>query len=430
MKNNLEYTMLLTLFLWVGCSTIPSAMNMPAKLAGETSTPKPLPELPTPTPTILKAPGKQCLGSQQTFPSNIVGQFVLSGYYDLYKPGLELHKSSSYILIPASGNKLQLPQENGDELSSFVVSPDRKWLVYYAQQSGKSGQWFVIGNDGKLLKQYPGKEYPQGDWQVVVGWIDDEHLLISKFAKENPYPSIVFDPFSGKNHDELLPNFPGIYSGRPWMDWGRYASTETIYNSDLSLVIYPTSATTKNPISKIILWDIKAKKTLAEVRDPWASSSTPLWSPRGKDFIVDAPIAYELDHPNQDELMRVGVDGKVERLTHLLDLYDEVQILNFSQSLDGRYIALWFYHGASSSNVKIYQLAIFDTKTEQTKIACVNTIARAFPPVWSPSGYQLLAAGYLDNLDNYGTVFIDVENSVLAQVEKGVIPVGWMAEPP
>ena len=52
-----------------------------------------------------------------------------------------------------------------------------------------------------------------------------------------------------------------------------------------------------------------------------------------------------------------------------------------------------------------------------------------FPPVWSPSEHQLLVDGTFDSLDNYGTIFVDVESGLLAQVEKGAVPEGWLVKP-
>jgi len=46
-----------------------------------------------------------------------------------------------------------------------------------------------------------------------------------------------------------------------------------------------------------------------------------------------------------------------------------------------------------------------------------------------PQPVQLLAACYLDTIDNHGTIFVDVDSGILSRVEKGVVPVGWMVNP-
>ena len=435
MSKFFRYIMLINLAVLIGCSSVTPPIQLwtttpiasPEKTATISS---PTPSLPLPTPVVSTLPTTssvgQCIGSQQNLPTNIDGEFVLSGNYALLVHGIQLHQSPSYILTPATGGKLPIPLKSEDEHIDFSVSPNKKWLAYYVPKTGRNGQLILIGNDGKTQKTYP-----TVGWWGVMGWIDDDRLLISKLAAENPFTSFVFDPFKGNLEKELPPNYPGIYTGGPSMDsWGVYGLPETVYNSDLSMVVYP-----KDP-NNIILWDIKAKKEIAQIKDYGPYSKAPLWLGNGKQFIINISIVEESENTYREEIMSVSTDGSINRLTHMVDQYGSADIDEYSESADGRFIAFWFRRVVPLSG--IFQLAIYDTQTEKTKILCVNSGTYLHAPVWSPSSHQLLAAGFLENVGNlledadkynYGTVFVDVDNESLSLVEKDVIPVGWMVNP-
>ena len=217
-------------------------------------------QVPLPTSTgegiLPTAAADQCFGSRENLPVGVDGLFVLSGNYYLYRPGLELHRSPSYILMASTQNKIQLPQTENPETEDFVVSPDKKQVAYLVPDTDdmRNGRLLMIGNNGKLSK-----EYAVRGWFSVVGWINERRLLISKLAETYPFPAVIFDPVSGKEV-ELPPNYPDIHVGRPGLfTWDRYVTIETEYSPDLDFVVYP-----KTP-NEIILWDIIAKKRIAVV---------------------------------------------------------------------------------------------------------------------------------------------------------------------
>ena len=419
-------TTFLSLSLLASCSrpaAISDSLQTQEVLQTLTSTTIPFVIRSTPIPTLAgtspTAIVSQCLGSKQDRPTNLSGEFVLSGNYIIYQPERELHQSPSYILMPATNQKIPLGSTNSGNLSNFIVSPNRKMLSYFTPTSNSGGKWNIVGNDGNFIKELPGKPYPEGNWQAVIEWIDDNHLLISKFSKNNPYPSIVFNPSTGKTEQVLQPDYPDIFLGPSGMlsTWRAYSLTETVYSPDLTMVVYP-----QNP-SKIILWDVKNKKLIAEITDPTSLTHAPLWLSGGKEFVIDVTSSNSQEHWYRDELVSVGVDGQVRQLTHLADQFTDVFIQQYSESADGRFIAIWFNQVGKPS-----QLAIYDTVSKETKVYCINAGGYT-APVWSPSGHQLLVDGYFDSIDDYGTILVDVDRDLLAQVEKGVIPVGWMLSP-
>lgn len=424
MKTIISYSVLVSLILLTSCSpaspTYQSPENTVTALPHKTQTTSP----PMAFPPTVSSTGstEQCMGSQQDLPKNIEGEVILGGQSYLYQPSLNLQDTPPFILAFSTSERLTLPQKNGDEVRDFSVSPDKKWLAYYAHQSGTVSKVYIVGNDGTLFN-----EYPADSWWGVLGWLDNNHLLISKLTNQNPYPSLIFNPFTGEIGKELLPNYPDIFSGNPveLSTWNRYQLSEAVYNSELSLVAYPTNSTIENPSRRIVVWDLKDNKVLNEISDTWATSRAPLWLSNNQYFIVNISVSQDINHPYKDELISMRSDGLIKQLTHLADLpYMNVAIQNYSESADGRYIAFWFAQIRSGPS----RLAIYDTVTETTKVFC-TIVGGYVPPVWSPSEYQFLVDGTFDKLDNYGTVFVDVKNELLAQLESGVIPIGWMVSP-
>lgn len=372
----------------------------------------------TPTPNhepTSTASAGECLGFRQNLPKNLDGEVVLGGKSSINQPGLELQGVETYLLSLRTGNKIILPEQNGNRLQDILVSPDKKWLVYATKQSGIEGYVYIMANDGTLFKKYPAS-----DWWSILGWIDNNQLLISKLSDQNPYPTLVFNLFTGVIEQELMPTYPEIfkgYSGELYT-WGRYYLSETVYKPDLTMLVYP-----KDP-NTIVLWDIKANKEIVELKDASTYSQAPLWLSNRKSFIVDITGKNTIDNWFQDELMMVGIDGQVQQLTNLVDEYQDVAIQNYSESADGRYIAFWFAQVNSGTS----KLGIYDMVTNDTRIVC-EVVGGFVPPVWSPSKHQLLVDATFDSPDHYGVILIDVDSGILAEVENGVIPVGWMFAP-
>jgi hypothetical protein len=302
---------LLTFVLLASCAPVTPTNQQPVSIL--TASPDPTLAISQPTassPTTLPTgSAEQCLGSRQNLPENLQGGIVLSGKNSLYQPALKLRDTLPYILVLATGDKLTLPQKSGDEIGNFLVSPDKKWLAYYTQQPGTEGAVYIVGNDVTKFKKYSAS-----NWWGLLGWLDNNRLLISKFGgRQNPYSSIIFDLFTGKTEQELVPNYPDIFKGYSGelSTWDKYQLPETVYNPDLSMVVYP-----KNP-NTIILLDIIAKKGIAEITDSSASSHAPLWLSNMKEFIIDITSKNTADRWYQDELISVGIDGQIRQLTFI-----------------------------------------------------------------------------------------------------------------
>ena len=345
------------------------------------------------------------------------GVIVLAGKNSIELPRFEFRDTPPFMLVLETGDKLFLFQDGEDnEIMDFAKSPDKRWLTYYVQHSGVTGSVYVVSNDGTLSRRYS-----VDDWWNILDWLDNNRLFVTKFSGQNPYSTLIFNPFTGNTEQELSPNYPNIFAGYSGelSTWGEYQLSETVYSTDLSMVVYP-----KSPNS-IVLWDVGTQKEIAEINDLSAASHAPIWLSNGKEFIVDITFANTPDRWYQDELVSVNPDGRIKQLTNLADLpYKNVSIQNFSKSADGRYIAFWFVQINSGPS----RLALYDSLKEDTKVFC-SLVGGYLPPVWSPYGYQLIVDGTFDKLENYGAIFIDVNTQTMAQIENGVVPFGWMISP-
>ncbi|MEK6754353.1 MAG: hypothetical protein AABZ00_19015 [Chloroflexota bacterium] len=419
MKNKIVFA-ILSFCLLVSCYTsLPENPTQSAtRISPNDIAPTANPEIATAAPSeMMPTSVSECFGYQGNLLENLQGRAIFGGENTLFSPMIELSESPAYLLILESGIKLALPSSDGDQLRDFSVSPDKKWLAYRTELSDGSGEVYVIGNDGDLFKKYP-----MADWWSLMDWLDNDHLLVSKISKQNPYSTLIFNPFTGETEKELVANYPDIfkgYSGELY-SWDQYGLSEAVYNQNLNMVIYP-----KTPIT-LVLYNMSTQNKIVEIADDSASSQAPMWLSNGREFIVDITTNNSTGDQYQDELFKIDINGNMEQLTNLLDLgYSNVAIQNFGESSDGQYVAFWFAQiGLGPS-----RLAVLDLMTLNVKVFC-DLAGGLMPPAWSPNNeHELLVDGTFGGLENYGTIFVDVDSGLTAQVEKGVIPLGWLIDP-
>jgi len=129
----------------------------------------------------------------------------------------------------------------------------------------------------------------------------------------------------------LLPDFPGM-EDLTFLDWS--GSGKTVYNRSLTEVVYPTLGETGHAY---ILWDIQKKKIIANLPTRDFSPDGPKWSPNGDGFVVVA--TGDNVSLGKNEFFWVGADGKILQLTSFRNKYSTIDILMWSWSPDGKYIA-------------------------------------------------------------------------------------------
>jgi len=431
----------LNLFL-VGCSgtftptsivptetegTIPATATSMPIVTSTSVLPTVLPTLASPTSTPNSKVKVRCLEIAQEHSLDIEGRLVLAAEGDASR--------SSYLLDMKTGDQILLPQSANESLLSLVVSPDKKWLAYRKYDALTNTSQIVIStSEGK-----PQRIIPWGDsWREIAGWLDSEHLLISK-ESDRLDSLLVFNPFT-EQQQELLHKYDNIYNDQPSPDWERFAFSRTIYDSTLSRVIYPS---TIGENGAFVLWNIKDNEEIVNFSGAGLITygGTPKWSPDGQRFAINNAITTTLlEGEVPEELFSVSKDGEVIRLTYLTEYYSETSIGQFNWSPNGQYIAFWL-RAKPSSYPNPYsdpgpnptqRLAILDIAKHEVTNLCIPGGDVDTSLVWSPDSQQIVVENYYDpHFPGRSHVYlVDLTQGFAVTIAEDALPTGWMEAAP
>jgi len=382
------------------------------------------PDVTAPTTSTLEI---KCLELLTDLPAseNISGNIVLAEQ-DLYH--------SAYIL-QANGNKVFLPRNDGEVLSSWAVSPNNQWIAYYAENTTNEddSRLIILDAHGKQLLSKP---VSKREWWAIDSWADNEHLLIDKYQSlpdislATPLPVIVFNPFTGDEY-ELTPSYPDMVNLYPTFDWQEYGFSAAGYDPALTLVAYARND------GKVVLWDIQANHEINTMQGAAGFGNGPVWLSNGSQFIIDS-IPGATTSPAEDfwkeELYTMSRDGKIFRMTYLTNQFTGVSISGYQWSPDGSHVAFWLsvkpdnFPGLPSGLPTVDRLAILDITNQQVTLYCIPGSSDISRIVWSPSGKQLLV-NHMSGA-TYDTVLVNIEEGYATRVAENAIPLGWIVGEP
>ena len=355
-------------------------------------------------------------------PIKTEGMIVFSG---------EFYHSSSYLLDIQSGKKIPLGQSKDEKLTGFAVSTDQKWLAYQKINTQLGGAEIQIAaSNGKVVKAINWEK----SWRKIVGWVNGQTLLISKNRGENEIDSIItLNPFTGQQH-EILPNYPKMWIiwAEKAFTWGSFNTSGTIYNSDLTRVIYPISDEQK---SGVVLWSLPDQKEVVSLFGGFGNQ--PKWSPNQEGFIINLSVRYQGNTRTNEELFYVDKAGKVRQVTNLNEADGEASIGFFNWSPDGKAIAFWLSIEQDDNYPDIYpnspadypnRLAILNLVDGKVMDSCLPGDLNLSPPVWSLTGQYIAIEDYYDlELPFNGRVFlVDLLKGIAIKIAENVTPIGWM----
>lgn len=464
MKKKMKFLLYLYLiFIIEGCSgsisspTIPSALSESTKsvsvrassiftatLSGVvalTSTPiptsgfTPTAFIPTPTPFITPKPtpiippeSKLSVNCLEVLPSlpdwaEVNGNVILESRSETI--------TGTLIVNMKTGETRQLAA-NKELPYQFVISPDRKSTAYdnliYDKADNLIGKELVIADaDGKRLKVIPWDK----NWQSIRGITNDRSVLISYNVPgvngdmHYPFALLVFDPNTGRRMI-VNPDFPGYIRQAKipaWDGWGG-----VVYDPTASYAIYLKGIPDEiGDNYTFALWDVQNNRLsntfetiFLNLKLMSVASPMPVWSSDGSQFGL--PGQFFIGENIQFELFKVGLDGRVEQLTHLTNIAAPRGLV-FSWSPDNSKIAMYLY---AYSYMKADHAALLDLNSGQVYDYCIEKHGYSEKgPIWSPDGTQILINDeYAENHNR--VILIDVVKDFAAVIAQDMEVVGWM----
>jgi dipeptidyl aminopeptidase/acylaminoacyl peptidase len=332
-------------------------------------------------------------------------------------------------------NVYRFPREDGDRLSDFDVSPDRKHIVYL--HTSKTQDKLVIATaDG-----HPIWSQIRVTDSYYWNWFDNERL-IGSVIPHNGTPSLfLLNPFTGKRQ-ELRVDYPDskLFSDDPTgqsFHWRFRNGGLPVYDPTLTRALYPEcNSQCQDQLIRgnggvpIALWDVETNQVIARIMTMDDYGDTPVWTSDGKQFIIATNISTDKSHFYGSEFFAMSRDGELKQLTHFMDSHEVVNISNsYSLSPNGKLLAFWIW--TVPSRYEDTRLAVLNIETGQVINYCIQSYGSVYP-IWSPDGTQLLV--FVQDVQAQSiprAVLIDLLGNYAAQIAEAdyLVPVGWMVSP-
>ncbi|HLO18460.1 MAG TPA: WD40 repeat domain-containing protein [Anaerolineales bacterium] len=376
---------------------------------------------PTASPEAMKY---QCLDVTDRPPANYILKGTLVFDND--------DNTDAYFLNKDTNNVYRFRRGKHERLWGFEVSPDRKHIAYMRSTVDSPTMVAAVATaDGWPV-------WSQATNSFLWTWFDNERLVRFFFPENGSASLFLLNPFTHERQD-LQTDYPHseMFANKPIPRWRFTGGGFPIYDPLLTRVIYPESRSQiQGKGWPIALWDTEAGKLITRIitMDDWGE--TPLWTPDGKQFILATNLDPNRLYKPANEFFAVSRDGEARQLTHFLDSYQEINILDgYNLSPDGKRLAFWM--GAKPSRFDDFRLAVLNIETGEVTNYCVmggpfinHETTPLSDPMWSPDSTQLLVV----NRNPQDTkirrvVLIDLGHSYAAQIGEDVEPVGWMVSP-
>lgn len=422
---------LCSLFLISGCkkgnsesaiSATPFLGNPPLATAQQTLTNTELPKsnntltrvVSTTTPEQTLQPLKKCITLNRLVsqPPNIgtpnANRLVLREPDAPHK--IYLYDLSSGIDKPFHDDKIEGP----------FVSPDNSMIAFHDAPTLQNNKLIILGPDNNVHTQIPWDT----EWTAFWGWLDNEHLMVTKRAKEGNWTaSLIVLGLDDKSEVELisdeLPKFNNLFYFLNWQ------YNFVIYDPTLSYAVYP--AFDEDWKSILALSDVKKNEIIKTLSSPFDMVAQPIWSPDGTHVLVAGSGSDKLKKQHYynypQELFLADKDGKITQITHFVEQNVYGWFDGFNWSPNGQVIAYWFM----SLDEKNNKFGFINLKTMETTDYCMSEdiffIQRK--PVWSPDGNIALVSMINKDEDFYRMAWFDVDTKFGTYWDKKAELVGW-----
>jgi hypothetical protein len=318
-----------------------------------------------------------------------------------------------------NGETSDLPSES-PPLIDVTSSPSRDRLAFIAL--GEEGAYSValLNPDGTTSIVAPLLD----DWVALASWINNTTLLVRKSAAANGSlpPSVVLLDTPTGAYREIELDFPGFYA--PAADENLW-HTSAFIDPSVSRVAYVALG---EGDFEIRLWDLQEAKVIGEL-SPWNSAfGSPAWSSEGDRLFIPSYVSSELGDPRED-FYSLSFEGESSRVTHLSEGASAADIGTFEISPHGDQLAFWL-RGAAAEHETLHVL--IPGAPEEITDLCIlgnqdDSMSR--PPIWSPSGREVLVTTTLPGGGLTSVVLIDLERDIAAVVAQNMEAVSWIGEP-
>src|SRR3989304_1845640 len=271
-------------------------------------------------------------------------------------------------------------------------------------------------------------------WRKIAGWLDAQTLLISKNQGLNEIDSIVLlNLFTGQLA-EIAPSYPNMWI--IWVEkafnWGSFNTSGTIYDSQLTRVIYPISDEQK---SGVVLWDLADQKELTSLFGGFGNQ--PKWRPGEGGFIINLSVRFNSNVRMNEEFFYVDISGNVKQITNLNEADGDTSIGFFNWSPDGNFVAFWLSVEQAVNYPDIYphspvgypnRLGILNFDNGTVIDTCIPGDLSISPPIWSLDGQYLVTEDYYGtDFPFTGRVFLaNLSKNTVTIIAENVSPIGWM----
>jgi len=296
------------------------------------------------------------------------------------------------------------------------ISPNRYWISFEVNRIDDNGN--VIERKLAILDALGQSKTAMSwekNWGILRGWLDNDNIYIEGY--ETPLGTIFsIEPFVGTTK-ELTPTFTNIYNDYPPAIWSN------VPNSDLTLMLYPNSASAEEGIG-YTLWDIEARKRIWHEDSRIAPSVPPQWSSDYKSFAVNIAMDPIQDH---SEIFVFNNLGQMISQTDFGAKYSSVFVSRYmSWSPDGRYIAVWLGLGTENNQPEHPSLVLIDLNEGKAIDYCLQSFGVGSDIIWSNGGKWLITRP-----DDIGSnVLIDISDNKAYRIPlpiDGTIN-GWMTK--
>lgn len=338
-----------------------------------------------------------------------------------------------FAIDPNTGKQteqlLPYPASNSFIADDFSLSPDGKWLAYNLYDNNSVS--LVVEPSSNILTNSSQRRIIWSPSQPfhLEGWLSNENvLLVKNHSLENFGSTLIYNPFTGEQHEFFLEEMPNSLnqqygmSGSYLMDHGNL-----IPDPSLTKVVYPLAVEAEG--FQLALWDVENKKILVRLNYTLSQlSRDAFWAQDSRDFLI-----VGFSEQESTEWFQVTKNGAIHQITYFGEFLNDAEFNHPSRSWDGRYLTFQLIYNMRKNSKYLF----LDLNSQPLDGFCLNLggedSGSLHSPVWSPDNrYVVITNGvYSENISD--VILVDVEKQeafyIGSDFNAKIYGTGWMVNP-